>query len=67
MIDTIDQAQEHEQQLRADALAQRIAPPAPGQGSTMCKRCHGYVESKRADLGYATCIECQERIERGVR
>jgi hypothetical protein len=63
MGDMVDQAQRQADDNLADALA-RVAIAPRGHGSLVCRRCHGDVPKRRAELGYYVCLDCQSAIER---
>lgn len=59
---------------RADILVERatelalskISVPVPGTGRPNCIHCDDQIPEPRTRLGYRSCIDCQELIERGV-
>lgn len=68
MSDLFDRAQEREEEMRADALAEQ-ARRADGQtarvSATYCACGEPIPEARRKYLpGVQTCVECQEDIER---
>lgn len=71
MSDPIDRAQEREQEMRQDALADlaRRAQIPAGDSAEFCAVCeHPIPEGRRLALpGVQTCIECQEDLERAMK
>lgn len=63
MADDADRADRLVEQEIASQLS-RIEVPNPDDGREWCEECGEQVEPARARLGYATCIDCQEMIER---
>ena len=69
MPDDIDRAQEREQQLRQDALAEqewRTQRDAGREPALCCAVCDEEIPAARrhAVPGVQTCIECQRELER---
>ncbi len=71
MSDPIDRAQEREQEMRQDALADqaRRAQIPAGDSAEFCAVCEQPIpEGRRLALpGVQTCIECQEDLERAMK
>lgn len=67
MTDVFDRAQEREEEMRQDALAEqaRHAPPLAGDSAEVCAMCGATIpQGRRAALpGVQTCVECQTDIE----
>ena len=70
MSDIVDQAQEAEMQLRAEALDRlRARPPEPGPlfigGVACCLDCHEPILSSRlkAKPGCSRCVGCQGEVD----
>ena len=69
MTDDIDRAQAREEEMRADALAERDRRAhghAPRISASHCAMCEDPIPLDRqlAVPGVQTCIECQRDIER---
>lgn len=68
LSDIIDRAQEREEELRQDALADRArqAQTTAGDSATVCAMCGEDIPEARrlAVPGVQTCIECQTDVER---
>lgn len=67
MTDIFDRAQEREEEMRQDALANqaRHAGPTGRESAEICGVCDEPIpeERRRAVPGVQTCIECQRDIE----
>lgn len=72
MSDLFDRAQEREEELRGDALAD-LARRADGQARlpfrTFCAVCDEPIPPRRIQAvpGVQTCIDCQKDLERGLQ
>jgi phage/conjugal plasmid C-4 type zinc finger TraR family protein len=66
-MDTIDFAQEKEENARQSALIKHKIKPEAGLGSETCKICGDTIDLKRrkAIPNCDTCLECQIICERG--
>lgn len=69
MTDVFDRAQEREEEMRSDALAERYRRAhghAPRLSASACIHCDSVIPEARrlAVPGVQTCIECQTDIER---
>lgn len=68
MTDVCDRAQERDEEMRQDALAERArnAQPAAGDSALACVMCDEPIPEGRrlAVPGVKTCIECQRDIEK---
>lgn len=69
MTDVFDRAQEREEEMRSDALAERYRRAhghEPRASATHCLHCDSPIPEGRrlAVPGVQTCRECQEDIER---
>lgn len=71
MTDLFDRAQEREEEMRADALAE-LARRADGQARlphrVFCAVCEEPIPPKRIEAvpGVQTCVECQSDLEKGL-
>ena len=70
MMDLYDRAQQREQELRDDALADRARAAHAHDGLTSAERCRFCGDpigaDRRAALpGVQTCVECQADLELG--
>jgi phage/conjugal plasmid C-4 type zinc finger TraR family protein len=66
MTDIFDRAQEREEQMRQDALAEqaRRAQPTTSESATHCACSRPIPEPRRQAVpGVQTCIECQTLLE----
>lgn len=69
MSDSMDRAQEREEEMRSDALAERDRRAhghAPTISAEICVWCDGQIPAARrlALPGVQTCVECQGDIEK---
>ena len=74
MTDILDRATEHEQEDRADALADQarragLAGKTVDDSARECTICDDLIpeERRRAIPGVQTCVDCQKEIERATR
>lgn len=68
LSDIIDRAQEREEEMRQDALADRArqAQTTAGDSATVCAMCGEDIPEARREAvpGVQTCVECQSDLER---
>ncbi len=71
MTDVFDRAQEREEQMRQDALAEqaRRARPVAGDSALVCVTCEESIPEARRQAvpGVQTCIECQTMLEGALK
>ncbi|HYH17516.1 MAG TPA: TraR/DksA C4-type zinc finger protein [Azospirillum sp.] len=69
MADDADNAQAATDRFLSHALAGRITGPRPGPGSDACVRCGEPIPAARRHAvdGVATCVSCQDELERARR
>jgi phage/conjugal plasmid C-4 type zinc finger TraR family protein len=61
-MDIIDQAQEHEERLRSEAIANATIKPGKEPALWYCEDCFvGIPEARRVAVPHCTrCVDCQE-------
>lgn len=71
MTDVFDRAQEREEQMRQDALAEqaRRTRPVAGDSALVCVTCEESIPEARRQAvpGVQTCIECQTMLEGALK
>lgn len=71
MTDIFDRAQEREEQMRQDALAEqaRRTQPVAGDSAQVCVTCEEKIPEARRQAvpGVQTCIECQTMLEGALK
>lgn len=69
MVDIVDRAQAHEQQLNEDALKKVQQRLVGQQPSESCRGCGDDIDAERraAQPNASRCVECEERRERQSR
>lgn len=71
MTDVFDRAQEREEEMRQDALAEqaRRTQPVAGDSALVCAVCEEAIPEGRRQAvpGVQTCIECQTMLEGGLK
>lgn len=71
MSDDVDRAQEREEEMRSDAIAEqrRHGHDASRVSAEFCALCEDAIPlARRLTLpGVQTCVFCQEDIEKGLR
>lgn len=71
MSDDIDRAQEREQEMRSDALAEhaRHTQTPAGKSARRCVECDCAIPEgrRKAMPGVKTCVECQKVWERAKK